>query len=375
MRTSWSAAALALSVTIANAAKTAGCGSKLPSGFTAGGNSNTVKIKSDGMSRTYNLYIPENYKISTAAPLYFSYHGGSQNAENQEELSQLSNPEFNPDGIAVYPQGIDECWQGVPGCEGTDDVEFTSNIVDDISSSYCVDTTRIFASGKSDGGGFLGLLACNSTMSKTFAAFAPVSGAFYGQNSSMNCTPSRTPIPVLEFHGADDTVIPYEGGGRRGSVLPSIPDWLTLWATRDGDDAKNSSSKLYKGNVQVSTWKDMTQGYLIDGLGHAWPSTEPNLDNSQGTYLNATPIMLEFFANNTLSSASASSTPSAGASATTSLSTGVSTATGSASATAKSSASSVPLFTWQHTLFFLGFSTFFSFEILSIGLCRWSKAA
>lgn len=355
-------AAAALFVAIVTGADSEGCGSSLSKGFKAGGSSNTVQIKSSGVSRDYNIYVPESYNIKVAAPLFLSFHGGFQTADDQEQLSQLSNPFFNPHGIAAYPQGIDECWQGVPGCEGTDDIQYTMDIIDDITSSYCVDTTRIYATGKSDGGGLLGLLACNSTSAATIAAFAPVSGAFYNQNSSMACERGRSSTPMLEFHGSDDTTIPYSGGARKDELLPSIPDWLVLWASRDGDDKSNSTSSLHSDNVQISSWDDITVGYLINGLGHAWPSTVSNIDNPDGTYLNATPIILDFFAKNTLSNASPSSTASSSASTTSSV------ATASASSTAKSDASSMALMTWEHPLCFFGFSFFFSFELLSIGL-------
>ena len=35
--------------------------------------------------------------------------------------------------------------------------------------------------------------------------------------------------------------------------------------------------------------------YLTDGLGHDWPSTKPNDDNSTGTYFNAIPIIMDFY--------------------------------------------------------------------------------
>lgn len=102
-----STVALALSITTVNASSSLGCGSKFGKGVSAGGDTQTITIKSSGISRSYNLYVPEAYNISSAAPLILSYHGGGQTAEEQEELSQLSNPEFNSEGIAVYPQGID----------------------------------------------------------------------------------------------------------------------------------------------------------------------------------------------------------------------------------------------------------------------------
>lgn len=58
-----------------------------------------------------------------------------------------------------------ETWQGVPGVE-TDDLGFTSDILNDVQAQYCIDTDRIFATGKSQGGGFVGVLACDEDLSK-----------------------------------------------------------------------------------------------------------------------------------------------------------------------------------------------------------------
>lgn len=47
----------------------------------------------------------------------------------------------------------------------TDDTGFTTKILNDLEAQYCIDTDRIFATGKSDGAGFVGVLACNKTLS------------------------------------------------------------------------------------------------------------------------------------------------------------------------------------------------------------------
>lgn len=59
---------------------------------------------------------------------------------------------------------LQERWQGVPGVE-TDDLGFTTGILDDLEAQYCIDTDRIFATGKSDGAGFVGVLACDEELS------------------------------------------------------------------------------------------------------------------------------------------------------------------------------------------------------------------
>ena len=93
----------------ANAAVSSGCGKDLlktqqPAG---GASHQTTFPQSDGTDRTYLIHIPSTYNINTPVPLIFSFHGGGKTSAEQEELSQFSNEDFNPNGIAVYPQGID----------------------------------------------------------------------------------------------------------------------------------------------------------------------------------------------------------------------------------------------------------------------------
>jgi poly(3-hydroxybutyrate) depolymerase len=79
----------------------------------------------------------------------------------------------------------------------------------------------------SNGGGFVGTLAC-SAVGGEFAAFAPASGSFYTDNSGVNddgCTPERSPLPILEIHGGADGSVNYLGGVGEGGIEPSIPQW------------------------------------------------------------------------------------------------------------------------------------------------------
>jgi poly(3-hydroxybutyrate) depolymerase len=89
----------------------------------------------------------------------------------------------------------------------------------------CVDTNRVYATGHSNGGGFVDTIAC-SDVSDYFAAFASASGSFYTQNNAESaCNPARVPVPMLEFHGLADTSVKYGGGQGEGGLLPGIPDW------------------------------------------------------------------------------------------------------------------------------------------------------
>lgn len=188
-------------------------------------------------------------------------------------------------------------------------------MINEFNDLYCIETSQIYAAGKSNGGGFCGTMACDATLSKLIAAFAPVSGAFYVPGSSesncqpttipLTCNASRYPVPILEFHGSADNVIPYSGGGHNGECLPSVPHWVREWSKRDGFGLKNVTTSLYNGKVLKYEYANGSStgtvtSYLTDGLGHAWPATVSNADNSAGTYFNATPIIFDFFKKHTL---------------------------------------------------------------------------
>jgi poly(3-hydroxybutyrate) depolymerase len=79
----------------------------------------------------------------------------------------------------------------------------------------------------SNGGGFVGSLACSAIGSELFAAFAAGAGAFYTDINGPNngCSPSRRPVPLLEIHGGSDKTVKYEGGQGDGGPQPPIADW------------------------------------------------------------------------------------------------------------------------------------------------------
>ena len=146
----------------------------------------------------------------------------------------------------------------------------------------------------------VGQLACNPSASAVIAAFAPVSGAFYTDFQGP-CFPSRTPIPILEFHGGADTTIFYEGGedgSDRGITVP-IPDWLHNWTAWDGcaQTAANETAILVDkegaNNVNRTTWDcgghaGIVSHYFSSYSKHVWPTSE-------NAGYNATSVIMEFF--------------------------------------------------------------------------------
>ncbi|KAI0132912.1 putative ferulic acid esterase [Xylariales sp. AK1849] len=274
-------------------------------------------------SRSYVYWLPPTYDPSVPAPIIFSFHGIRQTPDKQAALDQFVNARFNNNSIAVYPQAVaqggrDEVmWQG-PRTAKVDDVTFVMQIIDELEENFCVDTDRIYASGKSEGAGFVGILACNDTSNARIAAFAPVSGAFYpGTNKGTDdgckdkvevpCATTRCNIPFLEFHGGADFLAPFEGGEQRQECLPNIPDYMAEWVARDKLDA--TPTVTYNLSSVATLYKYDEAGtvtFVYDGnnVGHDWPWTVPNPDtkraHSKPSTFNATSIIMDWFSNFTL---------------------------------------------------------------------------
>jgi poly(3-hydroxybutyrate) depolymerase len=150
-------------------------------------------------------------------------------------------------------------WQGVPGISTRNDVQFTTDILNEVESLYCINPSRITVTGKSDGAGFNNILACDSVLSKRIAAYAPVSGAYYVNTSSCSpftvdnpCSAARSNIPFLTFHGGNDTTIAYLGGERKNECLPAIPHFIQEWALRDGLGIDNVTKPLAANTTSYS---------------------------------------------------------------------------------------------------------------------------
>jgi len=350
-----------LLATTAQAASSTGCGQLLSKDLTKGqrGGSNALTFStSDGTERSYLLHIPDSYDVNTPTGLIWSYHGRGKNAERQEKITQFSASKSTPNYIVVYPQGTSKnagksrtvrrqttddndydeedeeeddgeeyddedddpsdvstsstggkgsskqgAWQGDPSVK-TDDVKFTLELLDNITKTFCIDEDRIYASGISNGGGFVAnVLACDTTASTKFAAFASASGAYYqnglkdkcdGKTVPIVCNNNGAKIPLIATVGGKDKVIPYDGGARRKSCLPSVEHFMTAAAQRDGLNAASSQSKVNNSDVvHYSYGKDagagMVQFYYIPNMGHTWPTGD------EKTHVSATKIFMEFF--------------------------------------------------------------------------------
>ncbi|KAF2126372.1 carbohydrate esterase family 1 protein [Dothidotthia symphoricarpi CBS 119687] len=278
-------------------ASSSGCSKALPSNLTPGGTTQVLTISSKSVigkttQREYRVHLPSTFsaKNNAAAPLIIALHGQLQPARSMEAITGLSTPAFNKNAIVVYPEGLNQQWLSDPSAPPSsvlDDRIFITEILNSVSSTLCIDESRIYAAGLSNGGGLTGLLACDPVLNKRFAAYAGVAAAMYPDSTLTEplfvagCNPqlSGRKLPIMELHGLNDSVIAYGGNNSPSPNSLPLPTWINAWVSRNGcSSTQPSVLTLEGGDVTESRWscggaKDVVVHRQIKDFGHGWPST------------------------------------------------------------------------------------------------------
>lgn len=289
----------------------AGCGKPHNSGYH--GPNADHSITSGGRSRVYGVWVPADYNSNPSSPrrLIFDFHGNNRSPDEQFENSQYDQNDAGKDYLVVYPAGVDNSWQSAPYAVGaqtpstSDDVNdlgFVNDLLHHIKNNYCVEDQQVYASGKSNGGGFVDLLAC-SDVGNQFAAFSIAAGALYSEgNHGTACNKRRA---IINAHGKADTVINYTGGSHSGWTTPNIRDWISTWARRDG--CTNASPRVVQndGYQRISYTRagreDVVVHYALNDAGHCWPDRRlNNWDALKATYKNTCKSNVPAFTSRTL---------------------------------------------------------------------------
>ncbi len=291
----------------------------------AGGNVART-IVSGGIARNYELHIPPSYDGVTALPLVLNYHGLGSNIFQQVFVSDLY-PRADAQGLLIAtPLGRSTTGQPLnhwnplalaPSPDNSDDVLFSSQIIDDVAAQVCVDVTRVYAAGMSNGAQMSVRLGCS--LSSRIAAIAPVGGSYYPPMitsfTSETC-PDTRPMPVIAFHGTNDGSIPFNGGvGPYGVQFRDIDDEvIPAWAAHNGCNGAPTTSLAAPG-VNLIAYSGCASGATVQlyvvfdydgdgpgtaGGGHIWPGS-PYAPAGHTNAIEATDLMLAFFAQFTVS--------------------------------------------------------------------------
>ena len=149
-------------------------------------------------------------------------------------------------------------------------------MLDQLTSKFSVDASRVYAVGLSEGG-FMSLrLGC--ALGDRIAAIAAVGAAM---PKTMICLPSRS-VPLVMINGTADPVVRYGGGTEENLRLTtlSVEDTAKAWAkiNRCAEKPEHSTLPTAKGGteVKVQTYNGCQQdaqivSYSLKGAGNTWP--------------------------------------------------------------------------------------------------------
>jgi polyhydroxybutyrate depolymerase len=259
-----------------------------------------VELEVGGVTRRYELHVPPAYDGRTPLPLVLNFHGFTSNATRQREFSQMDMTADSRGFVVAYPDGLDVSWNAGVCCwmsavNGVDDVGFVRAVINDIAERGCIDRSRVYATGMSNGGFLSHRLACEA--SDVIAAIGPVAGVL-GIDSSA-CTPSR-PVPVIHFHGTADYLVRYDGGcDVCVSDSESVADTIAGWVERNGCTGA-PEVVLRNGSATCETTRgcdgdaSVTLCSIADA-GHCWPGQLSCSSGESTDDISANELMLDLF--------------------------------------------------------------------------------
>jgi polyhydroxybutyrate depolymerase len=178
------------------------------------------------------------------APLILALHFASGTGAQMEQATRYT-PQAARSGFAVaYPTASANNFWSIDG-----DFDKLAKTLDAVERVACIDPSRVYVSGISNGGFMATVLACRMAGRIAAAAlFAPAVSGFG------DCAPAR-PISVLEVHGTSDPIVPYSG----------VPGFIAGWARRDGC-ASRSASQRTSALVTVFRWPGCHGGARVEHL-------------------------------------------------------------------------------------------------------------
>jgi polyhydroxybutyrate depolymerase len=244
-----------------------------------------------GLYRSFLVHVPAEEQGHGLLPVVLLFHGAGGTAEWMLAETGLAAAADAAGFLLVVPEGVPphpgqpplflrnpptwndgSPWDHAAG-RTTNDVGFVAALLDVVRSEFAVDETRIYATGFSNGAGFVFLLA--QEFSLTLAAVAPIAGYCWQEQPRL-----ARPVPTLYLVGTADPLVPLEEGRvttpwGHTEDRRAVGQTLEKWARALGcppeprviADTEGLRETIYG---PAPNGADM-RAYFIDGHGHHWP--------------------------------------------------------------------------------------------------------
>jgi polyhydroxybutyrate depolymerase len=185
--------------------------------------------------------------------------------------------------LVVYPDAYEgrrgRRWnEGIAGPDpALDDVDFLSEMIDDIASRYRVDLDRVYMTGASNGGFMTNRFLAER--SDRVRAGAPVIGGM--SQVVYDAFQPTHPVSVLVIQNLADAWVPWEGGPLGDGHMMHTLETLEAWVSHIGGDFDNPS---YEQIPNIDRWDgcrserydwdgalgERVSTIITAGAGHTW---------------------------------------------------------------------------------------------------------
>ncbi|MCD4686849.1 MAG: hypothetical protein K8S97_13025 [Anaerolineae bacterium] len=270
------------------------------------------------VERSYYLHFPPAYDSVTPVPLVIVLHGAGMNGTSTMVATDFNTQADLHGHMVAYPDGVGGYWNyydaaDVPGDWGDypyyNDTKYISDLIAHLSTTYAVDSSRVYLVGYSNGG-MLGLrLRCE--IGSQLAGTVAVGASLTLDVAQYSTAPD--PSPVLLVVGTQDGAFPWLGYAmplEDGSIdlTFSINQAMMYLSTLNQCDQGTHTVDVTAPNSPVRIMQDTYSGcandttvmlYSLLQIGHDWPGHFALLlsDGTQGTVADA---IWEFFASHHL---------------------------------------------------------------------------
>lgn len=207
---------------------------------------------------SYNVRVPSTYSPTIGSPLIVVYAPAGADATGTETFVKLTTPATARGYVIAYASHITPQYNA--------DFEEAATIPARVAEKWCIDLTRVYLTGHSDGGSIATLVAMYGLFDA--AAIAPsAAGAYTAGLAGITCPP---PLGVMVMHSSGDQLFPISQGFGAG-----VADW---WAKCFACDP-NPGAPLADGCVPHTGCAggvevQYCQGKAVHGV---WPSLNTSI--------------------------------------------------------------------------------------------------
>lgn len=218
----------------------------------------TRTILVDGLERSFDLTLPDDYNPESKARLVFGWHGLGGNGALLRSYSSVQEASVQSPAksasIFVFPDGLYVASLGQTAWQESD-TEFYDAMLSELNQELCIDESRIFSFGHSFGGYFSNMLGC--LRGESVRAIGSVSGGW-----PLGLEGCSSAIPAWLAHATNDPIVSVLQGRESRDV------WLSQNSCGSDSSAVEPSPCVAYTDCQSDAVVHWCETPLS---GHVWP--------------------------------------------------------------------------------------------------------